>query len=332
MKKKLTLILTIFLSSKALATPCHSSNIGFSDLESVFQIKKIRVFYSNNPLSKNFVVDRTDYNNNGIPDYVENIAIQANTTIDALTQLGFLNPLFSQRYIGQADYIDIHLVHLNGNGIAYEVPVNFLKNPTKNNKCALLIKVRNNLEKFPGNYWTTVAHEIFHLYQYGYSQFKGGWYLEGMARQMEWVLKEDKIERKKNKLPSTYSELDKRVYQISYNKLWSRLVTLSDDLHNDISWSAELKSRNYIDNSRVIKDNKLRGYKFIKSILENMKTISNKVSLEKGIDKNNWNEETQNDPNNRLYVMKAIQMSMNQFGINKTDEEINFLKIIDNMN
>jgi len=331
MKRKLNLFLVIFLSSKALATPCHSSNISFSDLESVFQDKKIRVFYSNNSLSKNFLIDRTDYNNNRIPDYVENVAIQANATIDALTQLEFLNPLLSQRYVGQADYIDIHLVSLKGNGIAYEVPVNFVKNPTKSNKCALLIKVRNNLEKFPGNYWTTVTHEIFHLYQYGYSQFKGGWYLEGMTRQMERVLKEDKVERKNSSLPSTYSELDKGVYLVSYNKLWSRLATLSDDLNNDINWSAELKSRKYIDNSIVLKDNKLRGYKFIKRVLENMKTISNNVSLKKGIDKNNWNEEGQNDPNNKVYIMKAIQMSMNQFNINRTKEEVSFLKIIDNM-
>ena len=31
----------------------------------------------------------------------------------------------------------------------------------------------------------TPAHELFHLYQYGYAVFKQRWYLEGMARWME---------------------------------------------------------------------------------------------------------------------------------------------------
>lgn len=326
-KLALSLIL-FFITIKTFATPCHSSNKSFSDLESVFLSGKIRVFYSNNSSSKNFLVDRTDNNNNKIPDYVENISIQANATIDALTQLGFVNPLSSGRYLGKAAYIDIHLVSLKGNGVAYEVPVKFLKNPAKSNECALFIKVRNNLEGFPGNYWTTVTHEIFHLYQYGYSQFKGGWYLEGMTRQMEQLLKADKNERNINALPSTFSSLNNEVYKVSYNKLWNRLAILSDDSDKELNLTSELKDRKYTDNSLVFKDNKLKGYKFIKSVLENMKLISDKVSLEKGIDKNNWSEENQTDPKNRAYIMKAIQISMNQFGINETDEEAKFLKII----
>jgi len=36
---------------------------------------------------------------------------------------------------------------------------------------------------------STPAHELFHLYQYGYALFKQRWYLEGMAKWMETVFK-----------------------------------------------------------------------------------------------------------------------------------------------
>ncbi|NUF24698.1 hypothetical protein HUN23_18250, partial [Acinetobacter oleivorans] len=202
-------------------------NMTVDEEKKYYKSAKVRVIYSLNE------IEQTDINKNNIPDYIENIAIQANATIDALDYLGFVNPLNSPRYKSQVNYIDIHVVSISYNGIAYDKPYLASFDGIKKDK-ALLIKLNNRLENFPGNYWTVVAHEIFHLYQYGYSPLKPSWYLEGMANWSERLLRKDDIDRKgRILLPTSTSSLQNNIYQIPYNKLWYRLAFLSNKM-NDI--------------------------------------------------------------------------------------------------
>jgi hypothetical protein len=183
MKNILSGLVLAFMSNHIYAAvTCGTSTSTLPTLNSVYKSGEFRIFYSSNPSNADYIPNQTDLNNNGIPDYVENVAIQANATTEALTSLRFVHPLNSERYAGAAKFIDIHLTALTGNGVAYENPSIFINKPTKEGKCALNIYIRNNIESFTGDYWVTGTHEIFHLYQYDYNQFKGGGYLEGMAK------------------------------------------------------------------------------------------------------------------------------------------------------
>src|SRR3989344_4234663 len=82
----------------------------------------LRIFYTLNKNSPDAVADLTDTNINGVPDYVENISIQFNTSRKALNRLGFRDPLQSPRYKGVASFIDIHIRNIANHGSALEVP------------------------------------------------------------------------------------------------------------------------------------------------------------------------------------------------------------------
>lgn len=325
----LFLIIAMILGSSAYAaSTCNTPTTTLPSLDSVYKSGKFRIYYSTNPNNVDYIPDQTDVNANGIPDYVENLAIQANATTDALTYLGFTHPLESDRYKNVAHYIDIHLLAIDGNGIAYEIPGNWVNKPSKEGKCALLLVVRNNLESFPGNYWTTGTHEIFHLYQYGYNQFKGGWYLEGMTNLMERVLKlGTQGGSGLTPLPSTQIALDSDVYNVPYNQLWHRLAVLSDSTSGQLNLPSSLLNRTYLDGTKVFKDEKLKGHAFVKQVLDNMKTTTDQLSVMRGWDAHNWAELDQTTPANRPHMLKAIQDAMYQFGMNKTNEEKEFLKL-----
>ncbi|WP_353171109.1 hypothetical protein [Acinetobacter rudis] len=328
MNKILFLGLVFVAGSVNAAAPCLSSTSTLPSVDSVYKSGKFRIYYNSNPENENYLSDRTDLNNNGIPDYVENMAIQANATTEALTYLGFTHPLDSNRYRGVAQYIDIHLIKLNGNGVAFEMAQNFINKPIKEGKCSLTLHIRNNLEGFPGNYWTTGTHEIFHLYQYGYNQFKGGWYLEGMTNLMERLLRQGtQGGNGLTQLPSTQAQLESDVYAVPYNQLWHRLAVLSDNTNGQLNLPSELLNRKYIDGSKVFKDEKLKGHLFIKKILENMEQKTDQLSVVNGWDKHNWAEANQISPGNRPHMIKVIQETMHQFGMNKTQEEKDFLKL-----
>ncbi|MBP2544890.1 hypothetical protein [Acinetobacter guillouiae] len=327
MKSILSGLLLAFMSNQIYAAvTCGTSTSTLPNLNSIYKSGEFRIFYSSNSSNADYIPNQTDLNNNGIPDYVENVAIQANATTEALTSLGFVHPLNSDRYAGAAEYIDIHLTALSGNGIAYENPSIFVNKQTKEGKCALNIYIRNNIESFPGNYWTTVTHEIFHLYQYGYNQFKGSWYLEGMTNWAERVLRlgtqgGDGL----TQLPDDQDSLTANVYNVAYNQMWHRLAVLSDKTNGQLNLSPNLVHRTYIDGTKVFKDDKLKGYLFIKKTLENFKIKSDQISIQNGWNPHNWNENDQSNLSNRPYMLKAIQDSMLQFGMNQTTEEQKFL-------
>lgn len=320
-------MMVIGFGAKA-AGPCLISTSTLPSVDKVYKDGFFRIYYNNNPASENYITDQTDLNNNNIPDYVENMAIQANATTDALTYLGFTHPLQSDRYKGVAEYIDIHLIKLDVNGRAFEMAQNFKNKPIKEGKCSLSLYVRNNFEKYPGNYLTIGTHEIFHLYQYGSNQFKDNWYIEGMTNLMERLLRLGaQGGNGLTPLPSELSELESNVYAVPYNQLWHRLAVLSDNTDGQLNLPSQLLSKTYINGSKVFKDEKLKGHSFIKKILENMELKSNEISLQQEWNRHNWDETDQRSDKYRPQMLNVIQETMLQFGMNKTSEEIKFLNI-----
>lgn len=329
-KKMLLITSIVMIPIQALtAEQCIENRKKFDSLDRVYQSGDFRVYYSNNSESPDYLINRKDLNQNHVPDIVEDIAIQAVSTIDALTHLGFIHPLKSQRYINKAKFIDIHLIHMKGNGSAGENAIRYVNQKNKDNICSLTIAIRNSID-FPGHYWTIVNHELFHLYQYGYTQFKGGWFLEGMTNSMERLFKKGSqggLTKGMTLLPATQLELEKNVYNVAYNEMWARLALLSDKSDGNLNLPLSLLNRKYINGTKVFKDEQLKGYIFYRSVLEKMSKTSNNLSYEREWDPYHWQETDQISIANRSYMLQAIQETMIEFEMNQTQEQLQFLKL-----
>lgn len=148
MKKIIPTFLLLSCSTiGSAASICSTDSSTYSNLEYIYKAGKIRVFYSTNPSSPDNLPIKTDINNNSIPDYVENVALQANTAADVFTHIGFVHPLESTRYKNVVNYIDIHLVNQDG-GVAYEIPAKMPNRPDTENKCSLKMVISNRLDSF----------------------------------------------------------------------------------------------------------------------------------------------------------------------------------------
>ncbi|CAI3158411.1 hypothetical protein MWMV7_MWMV7_03090 [Acinetobacter calcoaceticus] len=311
----LKIIFFFLISSLSLAClAADKENMAIKEEKKYYKSGKIRVVYSLNE------IEQTDINKNNIPDYIENIAIQANATIDALDYLGFINPLNSPRYKSEVRYIDIHVVSLSYNGIAYDKPYLSSFDGAKNEK-ALLIKLNSRLKNFPGNYWTVVAHEIFHLYQYGYSPLKPSWYLEGMANWSERLLRKDDIDIKGRViLPTSSSSLQNNIYQVPYNKLWYRLAFLSKMNDSQLNLPDSIIKRTYVDDSLVFKDKSFSGYIFMRNFLSNLSLVASDRSVLLPLNR-------YNNFYNSAIVIKCLKKTILESGIKLNSDEKDFLSL-----
>jgi len=96
--------------------------------------------------------------------------------------LGLADPLGQARYQA-AQAITFFVMDLpRGNGLAFDEVTRLPGAQGAGAPCSLAAVVSNRLD-FSRN--VTGAHELFHLFQYGYAMFKAPWLLEGMARWSE---------------------------------------------------------------------------------------------------------------------------------------------------
>lgn len=142
--------------------------------------------------------DLTDTDGNGHPDRVDDIATQLRAAYWFYTErLGLVSPLNQPRY-ANSGAIEIRLMRLkSGLGLAFDEPTgpnpwpagqamgNSKESPGAARACTLKINMQSSIQASRAS---VPAHELFHLFQYGYSPFKTRWYLEGMASWAESAL------------------------------------------------------------------------------------------------------------------------------------------------
>lgn len=297
------------------------------DLDQVYTSGQFRILYSTRAGSPHAIPSHKDSNKNKIPDYVENVAIQANATTEAFGYLGYIHPLQNQRYKDQAHYIDIHIKGMDRNGLAFENPqYNAYLSKDKNQKCALSIALRHDLENFPGT-WSLVSHELFHLYQYGYAQYKAPWYLEGMANWGERIIRRTVDRKHLTPLPSNQAEFKANVLQKPYNDLWHRLAYLAEKNGGKMPLPKKLLQRRYTDGSIVFRDDQLNGYIFMRHFFENLQARSNATSRSLKLNPADWPEKIQTSQDHSSVILAIIQQTMIEMGMNQTAEEKAFLKL-----
>jgi hypothetical protein len=127
-------------------------------------------------------VASADTDDSGVPDYIEDMALQYLVAYHIYTSvIGIRSPFLSPRFADKNyQYIRVRYTTENGNGsLAYRV-IQTDSNGIGYGPIAQAIR--------PTFYGGTPAHETFHMFQYGFTPFGNNWYLEGMARWMEDVV------------------------------------------------------------------------------------------------------------------------------------------------
>lgn len=253
-----------------------------SKLDEAAVYDRFRIFYS---LSGKDALPRKrqiDSNNNKVPDFIESVGSRL---IDADSffrqEVGLRPPLKSKRYIGHAHYIDVNVLDFSNNkngpknGVAYDGTPLF--NRSLSGQASLNV-ITIDLSGSVRLKSQSIEHELFHLYQNGYTYFKNRWYTEGTARWSELVM----IGRIGNgeELPKTTIQKEE-LFNKSYaaNKFWNRLIAKVDQ--------------------------KTLGKKFIRLLLEQLDYADDSAAKDRGMVNKNWKESEQRSNKNNLYIWNA---------------------------
>jgi hypothetical protein len=272
-----------------------------SKLDQVAIYDKYRIFYS---LSGKDALPRDrrgDYDKNGIPDFIESVGVRL-TDADKLFrgEVGLIPPLKSKRYIGKAHYIDVNILDFSNNkkgpknGVAYDGTPKFNRSRSGQLSLNVLVIDLSGSVRLNTN---SVEHELFHLYQNGYTFFKNRWYTEGTARWAELIM----LGRIGNgaSLPDSESTRE-RLFNKTYaaNSFWNELI-------------------------RKI-DSGTQGKHFIKALLEELDYSDDIATRKRGLDYSYWKESEQRSTDNNIYIWKATLKAIQRTG-KTSDPEINKL-------
>lgn len=93
------------------------TNIELNKLEKSYVLNNVRVFYtvvapSSGADHRLPLQSQIDSNDNGVPDYIENIATQADVARKVYNSLGFTDPTLTTKFLA-AKYIDINIIDIS---------------------------------------------------------------------------------------------------------------------------------------------------------------------------------------------------------------------------
>lgn len=243
-----------------------------------------------------------DANSNDIPDYVEDILTQLQVAQHVFENVwGLTSPLKQKRQRGSLTYIDVFvLASASKSGVAYSGVRSYKLDIDGNQRrCNLRIDLSNQLVRRT----FTPVHELFHLYQYGYTQFKVRWYLEGMARWSESAIARRHAPR--SAIPDSPDALN-ALMDSSYEAadFWHRLGEMVDQKQN-MALPAEIENRTYVDGHPVFQDFVFRGNTLIRSTLLKLQAKEKSVAKRLGWSQNALREDQKFSPTLNLEVMES---------------------------
>lgn len=273
----------------------------------VHQQGKIRVFYQT---EGEHAVEREDRNQNGLPDQVENVLTQ---TVAAqllfVDVLGFPDPFQTERF-SQARFLDIHIRHktrLKSNGLAFDELQRFNKPGDPKGTVSIAFSVASSV-KAESN--LTPSHEFFHLIQYSTTYFKNSWFAEGTARWSECGLGVGALGqvRKRDAWPLPEDQAAS-LFKMSYeaaDHFWNPLAEKHDPhgLIPDSPGLKRLQAMTYTDGSRVLRDLRFTGWKFVRDVIVELGKSDETAFRESGY--TYWSEENQFSSKNNTYILRAI--------------------------
>jgi hypothetical protein len=290
-------------AQQAAPRPCRQgNNATFTALDRIYVRDEFRIVYAVD--GAHALADQRDLNANSIPDKVEDVATQLVAGRRLFSEvMGLAAPLRQPRY-AQATSIDVFMVKMaKGNGLAYDEVMNYrLGVDSAAGRCALRIDLLNSRP----NQNPTPVHELFHLYQYGYTMFKPRWFLEGTARWAEYALRPGSGPQ--GVLPQSPGALQEELLGTTYaaSKVWNRLAFLMDPAGR-MRLPPELESLAYVDGTRVIHDDELHGAAFMKAVLESLASLAREAGARQGWPAFQWKEADQRSARHDADIFKNVQ-------------------------
>lgn len=250
-----------------------------------------------------------DSNGNDIPDVIDDFALQLKAAEHLYSDvLGLTHPLQQPRY-ANAKHINVFVIAMKkGNGLAFDEVIN---DQTQNRKsdtgCAIRMYINRDLRPSQN---ATPAHELFHLYQYGYAMFKRSWYLEGLARLLEEPFA-GRRKRRQASTPLTCHDVLSESYSAS-RYWWDQSETL--DLP-PIDIPDDLLSLRYVDGRPVFKEQSINNGKFISSVLESLQIASARVAESADLPLYRWPEKTQRSSQFDQEICATVEKTVQQLGM-----------------
>jgi hypothetical protein len=313
--------------------PCTSlSNPELNKLEKVYTAGDIRVFYTEQAPKTGAdhrlpAISQIDANGNGVPDFVENVAKQADVSRKIYAALGFRDPLEAAKYHG-VKYIDINLLNMSANGLAYGNSIYYPAAPKRGSDCTLRMDISANLElagTFTTN-WFVVGHEMFHLFQYGQTLFKRTWVNEPTAKWAEYSMRLGEfypLGTPAYTLPASLSDFQITIVEAPTstvaNRFWSRLIDLVDGQDNALRVPDYLLAERYTDGNIIIKDRTLRGAAFIANIYQTLGAEDAIVSHNNGWNPYDWPQSDQTSDTLDLRILPTMQRVIRRTGISNPE-------------
>ncbi|PRD41172.1 hypothetical protein C5748_22695 [Phyllobacterium phragmitis] len=242
--------------------------------------------------------------------------------------LGFRDPLESPRY-RYSKYIDINLLSTKANGLAFDAMARHPLSPNRGGDCSLHITLSVNLQDRASiaARWFVVSHEMFHLYQYGYTLFKRAWVNEPLAKWAEYALRKRDmypLEAPPEALPATTCEIDSLIanpVSREANRFWSRLVQLMDSSDAKIHLPPTLMQEEYVGGEKVFKDDTLRGVGFIAAVFQTLDAEDDAISHLNNWSAYAWHEKDQISRHHDGRILAAIGRVITRAGVTNPEVE-----------
>lgn len=273
-------------------------------LDRRFVCEEFRVYYSVTGPHALPAADQLDGDRNGVPDKIQNIALQLVTARRCYVEvLGLRHPLESPRYKGRVKFIDVNVWALQGkNGMAGDAIVNYhrLSDPPE----GVEVLTIDLSAKLPARNLSP-AHELFHVFQNGYTLFKNAWYYEGTARWSEDLLREGVGQA--GALPGTSVELE-NLFKLSYDasRFWQALARAVDP-KGRVSVPRDLRAICYRGSEKpIVEDDVFHGAQLLKALLEELDRADDVVSRENALNPLDWPESRQRSPENNRAIWNAV--------------------------
>lgn len=253
-------------------------------LEKAYQVDDFHIYYSLQ--GKDALQYPQDSTGDGVPDVIKDIGSQLQAAKYLYSSLLGLRSPLRQKIYTRAQQINIYLLTLpKGNGLAFDrVAAETMSDGTAL-PCGLKIVLNAALRPARN---VTPAHELFHLYQYGYAVFKQRWYLEGMARWMENAFRP----AEKSVAPSAAAAVCEDNFSRGYGaaNFWA---SYARQTFSTITLPDNALAYRYIDASPVFKTRELPGGAMLAPFFQQLALSSEGISGELNLQNTRWPEKLQ---------------------------------------
>lgn len=243
-----------------------------------------------------------DLNGNGVPDRIDDLLLQLQAAEDFYSDvLSLTPPLLQPRYV-QARNINVYVLAMRkGNGLAFHEPVQSRASRNADSEpCGLRVYVSNQLDPSRN---LTPAHELFHLYQYGYAMFKRPWYLEGMARLMETAFAgPGRLQRYQQASMGSASCETVTAETYSAVRFWWE----QQDAEAAIEIPISLSGLRYSNGMPVFTNDSFHHGNMVKQVLKEMKALSRSAAESLGLPDYRWPAHLQNSKDFDASMCQAV--------------------------